>query len=117
MVSGFEPEGDDAATRSELWRRVSCAVFLMLLAVVVPVLSHYGAFKPPTEGTSAWVMRSGALVTMLALLADHLLAEAVPRLTNALSGFFKPFSLMRKVAALEMILGTAIWGYGDRLFY
>lgn len=90
----------------------------MLLAVAVPVLSHLGVWKIPTEATSAWVMRSGALVTMMALLADHLLAEGLSRLTNDLSTrFYKAISIMRKLAFVEMIIGTAIWGYADRLFY
>lgn len=118
MISVFEPEGKAAATTSEIWNRVSCAAFLMLLAIAVPVLSHYGVWKLPTEATSAWVMRSGAPVTMIALLADHLLAEGLPRLTNELNArFYSAMSFMRKLAFLEMIIGTAIWGYADRLFY
>ncbi len=90
----------------------------MLLAALVPVLSHYGVWKLPSEATSAWVMRSGALVTMMALMADHLLAEGMPRLTNELSNrFYKSMSAMRKIAFIEMIIGTAIWGYADRIFY
>ncbi len=118
MNSSFEPEGKDAATAKEIWNRISCSGFLMLLAVAVPVLSHYGVWKLPVESTSAWVMRSGAVVTMMALLADHLLAEGLPRLTNELSArFYKAMSILRKLAFVEMIFGTAIWGYADRLFY
>lgn len=117
MNSMFEPEGVDAASTAEVWRRISCALFLMGLAVALPVLSHYGVWKPDSESTAAWVMRSGAVVTMLALLADHLLGEALPRLTNALSWARPWLSFLKKVALLEVIIGTAIWGYGDRIFY
>ena len=118
MITSFEPEGAAAATSAEVWNRISCAAFLMTLAVAVPVLSHYGVWKLPSESTPAWVMRSGALVTMMALLADHLLSEGMPRLTNALSSrFYQAMSMMRKIAFVEMIIGTAIWGYADRLFY
>lgn len=118
MISSFEPEGKAAATTNEIWNRISCAAFLMSLAVAVPVLSHYGVWKLPTEATSAWVMRSGAVVTMMALLADHLVAEGLPRLTNELNArFYKVMSAMRKIAFIEMIIGTAIWGYADRIFY
>ncbi|WP_223531249.1 hypothetical protein [Pseudomonas sp. GL-R-19] len=114
----FEPEGKAAATANEVWRRISCAAFLMLLAVAVPILSHFEVWKLPIESVAAWVMRSGALVTMIALLADHLLAEGLPRLTNELNTrFYSAMSFMRKLAFLEMIIGTAIWGYADRLFY
>lgn len=113
----FEPEGKSAATTAEVWRRISCALFLMCLAVALPVLSHYGVWKPEGESLPAWFMRSGAVVTMLALMADHLLGEGLPRLTNALSRFGPWLSGLRKVALLEVIIGTAIWGYGDRIFY
>ncbi|MCY1277435.1 hypothetical protein D9M70_261290 [compost metagenome] len=117
MISSFEPEGVAAASKSELWRRISCALFLMILALLVPMLSHFGVWKTESESIPAWVMRSGALVTMMALMADHLLSEALPRLTNALSKFASLISFLRKVALVEVILGTAIWGYGDRIFY
>lgn len=113
----FEPEGKAAATRVELWRRILCALFLMGIALALPVLSHFGVWKEEGESIPAWVMRSGALVTMLALMADHLLGEAQPRLTNALRGFAPWISSLRKLALLQVILGTAIWGYGDRIFY
>ncbi|QOI04630.1 hypothetical protein [Pseudomonas savastanoi] len=117
-MSYFEPEGKDAATTKEVWNRLTCAGFLMMLAVIVPIISHYGFWKLPDETIPAWVIRSGALVTMLALLAEHVLSEGVPRLTNPLiSRFQSAFSIMRKIAFLEMVIGTAIWGYADRIFY
>lgn len=117
VISSFEPEGNAAATKNEIWNRLSCAGFLMLVAVVVPVASYYGFMKPKEELNSAWLMRSGAMVTMAALIAEHTLAEALPRLTNSLSKFAKPISFMRKLVAIQILAGTAIWGYGDRIFY
>lgn len=117
MNSSFEPEGKAAASRVELWRRITCALFLMGMAVAIPAFSYFGLWKPENEGIASWVMRSGALATMMALMADHLLAESEPRLTNALSGFALPIRVIRKFAFLEMIIGTAIWGYGDLIFY
>ena len=117
VISSFEPEGDAAATNSEMVRRISLSVFLMFLAVAIPIGSHYGVLKPPHESTASWVMRSGAMITVLALLAEYNLAEGVPRLTNALRHYYKPVGWLRKLAFLQIIAGTAIWGYADRLFY
>jgi hypothetical protein len=106
MLSSFEPEGSAAATNGEMVRRVSLSVYLILVAVAAPIGSHFGFLKPDAEQTASWVMRPGALVTVLALLAEHNLAEAVPRLTNDLRAYLGPISWLRKIALLEIIFGT-----------
>jgi hypothetical protein len=115
VVFGFEPMGTHADSVSDVRRRICVAASLTCMSIIAVVVSVQGIWRPASEPIGVWVMRSGALVTVFAILADHLLAEGLQRLPNPLIRYAPWMSFQRKLLALQVILGTVIWGYGDLL--
>jgi hypothetical protein len=91
----------------------------------MPILSLLELFRPSSEVLGVWFQRSGATTVVFAVFAEL-------KATNML-GVFKPSGFVDQtfhstrdqyikqvkiyhyIALFLIVLGTAIWGYGDLL--
>lgn len=118
----------DADLAEESVNRALCGAWLMLaVAVASPIAAALGFMRPEGEGLSAWLQRSGAITTVLSLLALETLAFANSRIIPpkggygdvhklALAPIYEPeIEALRVAAIIFTILGTLLWGYGDLL--
>ena len=103
-------------------------VVLLVIALLAPLTANwiFGVFKPTAESGGVWFQRSGAVMTVFALLASTLQADAMGRLwpqallgdlgnRDALAFVKGKFRVCQNVSFLFTAIGTVIWGYGDVL--
>jgi hypothetical protein len=113
-------EEDRRIRRAILWVFVLC-----VCAVIPPLLSMLGGFKPQAEPLGQWFQRSGAVMTIIAVFGQFRAASIAAMIApgggweETLGAFRKYKRLQNVVAVLSLVLaiiGTVIWGYGDLLF-
>lgn len=102
------------------------SVVLICLALATPTLGLLGVFKPDTETMAIWFQRSGAVMTIFALLCTTGMSSALKGLTppgasdldliDAEKKYGGEYAFMDRVAFWLTIVGTFVWGYGD-VFY
>jgi hypothetical protein len=110
----FEPEGKAAATKREVKRRIFLAVAATIVSVGWAIVCF---FVPVGAEPGVWFARSGAIVTVFALLNESQLTEEIGRLTNELrKHYLGILNGLRFVTLLSAVAGTLVWGYGDLLF-
>jgi hypothetical protein len=110
-------------------KRIKAAVqqvlILSLCALVPPLFSLTGIFRPEDEPLGQWFQRSGIVMTVLAVLA-HFKAAGIATTMIAGSTFaetweaFHKYNRFQTLAAwlslILIVIGTLIWAYGDLLF-
>ncbi|GFM87777.1 hypothetical protein PSCICO_31760 [Pseudomonas cichorii] len=114
-------------TEKGLRKCVKIAWALIIFAIAVPLLSMAAPYpKIPDLDAGSWFSRSGAVMTVFALLAESVLLKVRLSITptgfgwaglNELRQTFLP--ALNKSDALIFILvitGTMIWAYGDLPF-
>lgn len=110
----FEVEGKDAASVMEVRVRIGVVILAMAFSVIWGLVSFYWFVG---DDPATWFGRSGAVITVLALLSEAQLSEGTGRLNNAMSTKYKAtFTIWRAVALVSAVIGTLIWGYGDMLY-
>jgi hypothetical protein len=98
---------------------------LCLCAVVPPLFSLTGIFAPEDEALGQWFQRSGAVMTVLAVLAQ-LKASGIATTMIAGGTFAETWEAYHKyhrfqvltawLSLVLVVIGTLIWAYGDLLF-
>lgn len=86
------------------------------MALGIALAAYLGVFKPASEHPGAWFSRSGALITVLSIYAERVLANLIPGLNNAVMKHVRWISAPRQISFWIIVLGTIVWGYGDLLF-
>ncbi|MFV3288429.1 hypothetical protein ACNFBR_06800 [Pseudomonas sp. NY11955] len=110
----FEPEGKAAATRREVKRRIFLAFAATAVSLGWAILCF---FVPVGTDPGDWFARSGAIVTVFALLNESQLSEEIGRLTNELRvDYLGILNGLRVATVFSAAAGTLVWGYGDLLF-
>ena len=71
---------------ARVWRTFLRAIGLCLCAVILPLFSTRGIFKPQAEPRGQWVARSGAMMTGLAVFAQFKAASIAPLIHGSASG-------------------------------
>jgi hypothetical protein len=94
------------------------AFALCIAACVPPMLALLWSIRPSAETAASWFQRSGALTTILAVLAQ-VKAGAAPAPPLAVSSDAHRWAWWQGVALwlslILVVVGTVIWGYGDLL--
>ncbi|VVQ01464.1 hypothetical protein PS938_02520 [Pseudomonas fluorescens] len=103
------------------------ACYALLFIGVIAVLTSPLDFKPSFETPEVWFQRSGALMTVFALLAALLKDMGTQTLHKP--GYFGDALKLEVLAELEQrfewvfwfaflftVLGTLVWGYGDTYY-
>ncbi|MGD0103845.1 MAG: hypothetical protein ABSC06_07385 [Rhodopila sp.] len=114
----------DPAYEQRIRRAIVWAISLCICAVIPPLLSLVGRFRPQTESPGQWFERSGAVMTVFAVFAQFKangIATMIAGGTFAESweAYHKYKRYQAAVAAVSLVLvvfGTAVWGYGDLIF-
>jgi hypothetical protein len=97
---------------------------LCLCAVILPLLSMLGSFRPQAESPGQWFERSGAMMTVFAVFAQFKAVSVATMIAGCTFGesweaYHKYKRHQAVVAGLSLVLvvmGTVVWGYGDLLF-
>jgi hypothetical protein len=109
-------------------KRIKAAILqvliLSLCAVVPPILSLTGIFRPEDEPLGQWFQRSGAVMAALAVFAQFKVSGIAIMIAGGTfaetwEAYHKYNRLQALAAWLSLILiviGTLIWAYGDLLF-
>lgn len=117
-------EGEiNSRLRKIRWIFAAC-VFLILCALLVPMLSYVGVFKPSAESGAAFFQNSSSLVIAICVVLDACLAWGY-RILNpsfpdkffdkAKSGYL-PWLWILVIAAAILNIGAALLsGYGEIL--
>ncbi|MFA1012254.1 MULTISPECIES: hypothetical protein [Pseudomonas syringae group] len=117
----------DGPTEAGLRKCVKIVWALIIFAIAVPVISMIAPYpKLPDLDAGSWFGRSGAVMTVFALLAETLLLKARLSITpagfgweglNELRKIFLPqFEKVEAHIFILVISGTIIWAYGDLPF-
>lgn len=117
----------DGPTEAGLWKCVKTVWALIIFAIAVPVVSMIAPYpKLPDLDAGSWFSRSGAVMTVFALLAETVLLKARLSITpagfgwaglNELRQVFVPkFKDFDAYIFILVIAGTIIWAYGDLPF-
>jgi hypothetical protein len=115
----IDPAYETRVRRAFLW-----AFMLCLCAVIPPLLSLAGMFRPPAEPPGQWFERSGAVMTVFAVFAQFKANSIATMIAGGTFGesweaYRKYKGTLAWVAGLSLVLvvlGTVVWGYGDLLF-
>ncbi len=108
-------------------RKLFFSLFLLILAILVPVLNLCSpAWAPLTETNASWFQRSGSAVVIIAAFAEYLLFKTYDYISPSEAALFVPFdtpkwykkiyNIASGVAHIVLIVGTVIWGYGDVIY-
>ncbi len=114
----------DYIHEAKKWRLNS--ILFIVTAIIIPFVSLTGILKPTTEDFSIWFQRSGALVVLLASLAEYHAFQMLnifapvemanePEITSKVN-YCNQAKKLIIVAAICIGAGTVIWGYGDILY-
>lgn len=103
----------------KLWRYG----ILSIAAFIPPIFSYYCPVMPEGETLSSWFHRSGSIMVIIAIWAEYKLFSLndyfdlhnirvygpidTPKIYKSM------YVLVSTIAAIGMISGTLIWGYGD----
>jgi hypothetical protein len=109
---------------ARVWRTFLWAYGLCLCAVILPLFSTLGIFKPQAEPLGQWFARSGAMMTVLAVFAQFKAASIATMIAGSAFGeswaFYHKYKRRQAFAArlslVLVIIGAIVWGYGDLLF-
>lgn len=114
----FGPDlgSEGAATKREFWWKVVLGWSLLLVGVGVSIVAYIGVFRPPTQDPGTWFSRSGAVVTVLAIYSERVLASLVPRMNRDVQPLVRWMFFPRQVSFTLIIFATVVWGYGDLLY-
>jgi hypothetical protein len=110
-------------------RRIKAAIqqvfILCLCAVITPIFSLMGIFRPEEEPLGQWFQRAGIVMTVFAVLA-HFKAAGIAATMIAGGTFAETWEAYHKYNRLQtraawlslvlIVIGTLIWAYGDLLF-
>jgi hypothetical protein len=107
-------------------RRVFLQVMVLCLcAVITPLFSLTGFFRPEDEPLGQWFQRAGIVMTVFAVLA-HFKAAGIAATMIARGTFAETWEAYHKYNRLQtravwlslvlIVIGTVIWAYGDLLF-
>jgi hypothetical protein len=110
-------------------RRIKAAIqqvlILCLCAVVPPLFSLTGIFRPEDEPLGQWFQRAGIAMTVFAVLA-HFKAAGIAATMIAGGTFTETWEAYHKYNRLQalaawlslvlIVIGAVIWAYGDLLF-
>jgi hypothetical protein len=100
-------------------------LILCLCALLPPLFSLTGIFRPEDEALGLWFQRSGIVMTVLAVLA-HFKASGIATTMIAGGTFAETWEAFHKYSRFQtlgawlslilIVIGTLIWAYGDLLF-
>jgi hypothetical protein len=115
----IDPGYERRIRRAILW-----AFGLCVCAVIPPLFSMLGSFRPQAETPGQWFERSGALMTVIAVFAQFKAGSIATMIAGGTFGesweaYHKYKRHQAVVAGLSLVLvviGTIVWGYGDLLF-
>lgn len=115
----IDPGYEKRIRRAILWDFALC-----VCAVILPLFSILGTFRPQAETPGQWFGRSGAVMTVFAIFAQFKagsIATMIAGCTFAESweAYHKYKCYQSVLAGLSLLLaivGTIVWGYGDLLF-
>ncbi len=110
-------------TLGSLSRVLSICWAWIMLAIAVCLISAFLPWFPEGETQSTWFQRSGSFLVVIAVWVQFILskiqfyfekdAHSVPiDIPTPMAVFYK---VMLVVNIFSMVVGTAIWGYGDLL--
>ena len=97
---------------------------LCLCAVVPPLFSLTGIFRPEDEPLGQWFQRSGSVMTAFAVFA-HFKAGGIATMIagGTFAETWEAYHKYNRIQALAawlslvlVVIGTLIWAYGDLLF-
>lgn len=88
---------------------------MILAAIAFSALAYFGAFRPDGQDPGTWFARSGAVVTVLAIYAERILASLIPRLNSDVQPLVRWMFYPRQVCFGLIVMATVVWGYGDLL--
>ena len=117
----------DGPTEKGLRNCVRIVWTLIIMAIIVPLLSVVAPYPNlPDMDAGAWFSRSGAVMTVFALLAESVLVKARISITPSGFGwiglnelrqkFIPTFNKFDALIFVLVIAGTLIWAYGDLPF-
>ncbi|OAS92986.1 hypothetical protein A6I77_24525 [Achromobacter xylosoxidans] len=120
---------DSETEASAADRRAACIIcaarWMLAVAVITPIAAAFSFWMPESQTTAQWLQRSGAITTVMSLLAIETLAFGISGLLPARGGFGDLYKMqaaakhvpnvdaLRALAIFITILGTLLWGYGD----
>ena len=114
-----DPQHERRVKQALLWAFVLCGC-----ALIPPLLSLVGGFKPQAEPTGQWFQRSGAVMTVFALFAQFKTSQIAAMIAGGTFAEsweayhkYRPYQAL--TAGLSLVLtvfGAAAWGYGDLLY-
>jgi hypothetical protein len=114
----------DSSYERRVRRAIAVAFVLSFCAALPPVLAllpPVAALRPSGEAIGVWVQRSGAVMTMLAAVAQFQAAAVATMIAGSTFAeswecYFKYKNYQRAANVLSLVLvvfGTLVWGYGD----
>ena len=117
----------DPAYERRVRRAIFWAFVLCLCAVIPPLLSLPGGFRPQmgqADTPGQWFERSGAVMTAFAVFAQFKAGGIAAMIAGGTFGesweaYHKYKRSQAAVTVLSLVLvviGTVIWGYGDLIF-
>jgi hypothetical protein len=100
------------------------ALILCLCAVIPPLFSLTGIFRPEEEPLGQWFQRSGAVMTAFAVFAQFKAAGIATMIAGgtfaetweAYHAYNRLQALAAWLSLVLVVIGTLIWAYGDLLF-
>lgn len=105
--------------RIKLWKYGLLSAF----AFLPPLIAFLYPAMPVNETTATWFQRSGSLMVVIALLVEFKLFSIQAYFDLYNTAMYVPVDIPKiyrvmyicisTFAALTMVLGTLIWGYGD----
>jgi hypothetical protein len=101
------------------WGKLSIDLIILVLAVVVPITS---LIVDLNLDSSEWFQRSGALMVLCAgLLGYRSLTKHYQKFFNNMQRGYalktsRNQTLVDMGTLIVLVLGTVIWGYGDKIF-
>jgi hypothetical protein len=117
----------DPAYERRVRRAIFWAFVLCLCALLPPLLSLPGGFRPQvaqTDTLGQWFERSGAVMTVFAVFAQFKAGGIATMIVGGTFGEsweayhkYKHHQAVAAVLSLVLVvIGTVVWGYGDLLF-
>ncbi len=96
---------------------------LSVAAFLPPFITVYYPLMPEGETTASWFQRSGSLMVIIAIWTEYKLFSMNDYFDLHDTRYVVPidlpktykqiYTLITIIAALAMVFGTLIWGYGD----
>jgi hypothetical protein len=101
-----------------VWRAFLWSYGLCLCAVIPPLFSTLGIFKPQAEPLGQWFARSGAMMTVIAVFAQFKAASIATMIQGRAFGeswaFYRKYKRRQTIVAVLslvlVVIGTIVWG-------